>query len=264
MRTRKPKSVTFIPAKVTDNIDLMDSNPDYLDNLDAMFDYEKKRLKEGNWFARPSAGELFKTTYWRYTNELPARWQFVKIARYWDKASTLPSDKNPDPDYTVGALVGITDKGKTFVLDVVRDRLEPADVVALIGRTMQNDKALYGNVETWIEQDPGSSGKMESDYYMRKFIGNDISINPKRTNKLAYWRPLASQLKEGTVYIYTGEVEGSMPEWVNPFVRELEGVTDGTQAGHDDQADAASGAFMVIYDSVGDGDARGSALGGIA
>ena len=34
--------------------------------------------------------------------------------------------------------------------------------------------------------------------------------------------------------------------WNGMFVDELAGVTDGSQNGHDDMADAASGAFMVL------------------
>jgi phage terminase large subunit-like protein len=34
--------------------------------------------------------------------------------------------------------------------------------------------------------------------------------------------------------------------WNEAFIQEAEGVTDGTQKGHDDQVDAVAGGFMVL------------------
>ena len=47
--TRHAKSVTFIPALVTDNKILMEINPEYVDNLHALPEIEKQRLLHVNW-----------------------------------------------------------------------------------------------------------------------------------------------------------------------------------------------------------------------
>jgi hypothetical protein len=44
------------------------------------------------------------------------------------------------------------------------------------------------------------------------------------------------------------------------FVDELAGVTDGTQKGHDDMADASSGAFMVVASEMHSADEDTSAV----
>jgi hypothetical protein len=44
-----PKSFTFIPAKLTDNPILMQADPGYLANLEALPLIDRKRLKDGNW-----------------------------------------------------------------------------------------------------------------------------------------------------------------------------------------------------------------------
>jgi len=233
-----PKSFTFISAKLQDNKTLMKLDPSYLGNLSAMYEYERKRLLLGNWFARPQAGELFKTTYWKYIEEadLPHKSKFKKFVRYWDKAGTLPSDVTPDPDYTVGALLALDEQDKIYVLDVRRGRYEPADVENLVKATSEMDGK---DVATWFERDPGSAGKAEAQIYLKLLMGKDVHINQKRTSKLAYWRPFAAQVKEGNVFLVRGT-------WNRAFVDEMAGVTDGTQASHDDQADASSGAFMVL------------------
>ena len=50
--TPRAKSVTFIPARVTDNKALLDANPEYVDNLEALPDVERERLLHGNWAVR--------------------------------------------------------------------------------------------------------------------------------------------------------------------------------------------------------------------
>ena len=246
------KTVTFIKATLADNPVLTESDPDYEGNLNAMFEYERKRLLLGNWFARPTAGELFKTFYWKYVEGQDVPIRFKKKVRYWDRAATLPSEQNPDPDWTAGALLGIDKYDKVYVLDVVRQRLEPGDVEVLIKRVAMSDGQ---DVEIWLEQDPGAAGKAESGYHVRNLIGFNVNVLSKRASKLTYWRPFAAQVKHGNVYL----VKGS---WNRPFVNELASVTDGTQSGHDDQADAASGAFMQIADML-DSTASAEALNNI-
>ena len=50
--TPKAKSVTFTPARVTDNPALLDVDPDYVNNLEALPDVERERLLHGNWAVR--------------------------------------------------------------------------------------------------------------------------------------------------------------------------------------------------------------------
>lgn len=251
---KHPKSVTFIPGKATDNKIMLQQNPEYLSNLSAMMDYEQKRLRDGNWFARPLAGEIFKRQYWEVIDVAPPRFRFKQIVRYWDRAGTLPSDVNPDPDYTAGALVGIDDDDRVYILDMVHGRWESGDVEKIIRQTAMLDGI---EVPIMIEQDPGSAGKMEAEYYVRRLIGFSVEAKPKRSSKLTYWRPLAAQAKIGNVYLVRSE-------WTDNFIREASGVTDGTQSGHDDQVDAASGGFIMISSNINSGDAEVfSKIGGL-
>lgn len=233
------KSFTFIRATLDDNPTLLEIDPSYKANLSSLFEYERKRLLLGNWFARPMAGELFKTHYWQYVGfeALPKR--FKRVVRYWDRAATRPSDVTPDPDYTVGALIGVGEDNRVYVLDVVRDRVEPYDVLCMIRNCARSDAGRFGDVEIWLEQDPGSAGKQEVATIIRELAGYDVNRNPKRANKLTYWKPFATQCKAGNVVLVKAA-------WNGMFVDELAGVTDGTQKGHDDMADASSGAFMVV------------------
>lgn len=58
--TAKPKSFTFISAKLTDNPALLERDPNYLANLEAQDSVERARLLDGNWKVKKSESRLFK------------------------------------------------------------------------------------------------------------------------------------------------------------------------------------------------------------
>ena len=56
----RPKSVTFIPSKLSDNKILEEKDPDYRANLEALPDEERQQLLEANWNVSAAKGTLFK------------------------------------------------------------------------------------------------------------------------------------------------------------------------------------------------------------
>ena len=56
----RPKSVTFITAKLSDNKILLAKDPGYKANLEAQNAVERARLLGGNWKIRPAAGLFFE------------------------------------------------------------------------------------------------------------------------------------------------------------------------------------------------------------
>lgn len=63
--TIPPKSVTFIPARLSDNGVLMAADPGYLANLMSLPQVERERLLGGNWKIRPAAGLFLKKAWFR-------------------------------------------------------------------------------------------------------------------------------------------------------------------------------------------------------
>lgn len=232
----RPKSFTFIMASLDDNPALKEADPDYEANIEALLDYERKRLK-GNWFARPSAGELFKRQYFDIVEVEDFNEEDVVAAvRYWDRAATEPSEQNTDPDWTVGLRMVYTSFGEYIITDIARDRLDPGDVVNL----MDYNTNLDGH-ETVIalEQEPGASGKIEAYTHVERYTNYNTEVYPKTgkgKSKLSCWKPVAVAAKNKKIKILRGS-------WNKAFLDELEAVTDGTQDGHDDQADCLAGAW---------------------
>ena len=72
------KSITFIRASIYDNRDLLKVNPEYLSNLQALHDVDRKRLLEGDWDAKPehlmidAFDESRHVVSWR---EIPPDWK---------------------------------------------------------------------------------------------------------------------------------------------------------------------------------------------
>lgn len=234
-----PKSFTFISAKLEDNQELLKANPEYKANIEAMLDYERLRLS-GNWFATPSTNGLFKRHYFEIINESDIdRGLIIESIRYWDRASTEPHESNQDPDYTAGVLVHKYYDDTYIVEDVIRDRLEPADVENLIKYTADSDgkETIVG-----LEQEPGGSGKAEVSTYLRLLEKFDVRPFNKTKNKLTCWKPSARLAKNNKIKIVRSQ-------WNRPFLQEAETVTDGSQNGHDDQIDAFAGAISHLLDS---------------
>src|SRR6266566_6043405 len=98
-------SVTFVRADLYDNKILMEKDPGYEAGLEALPDFERRRLKLGDWNARPS-GKKFKREWFPVLDTAPE--DLEKMIRFWDKAATEKKKKNNrrnGPDYTAGVLI---------------------------------------------------------------------------------------------------------------------------------------------------------------
>lgn len=229
-----PKSVTFIPASLDDNKILLEKNPSYKGNLMALPEYEQQRLLKGNWNARPVAGDLFRRKDFELVEAYPP---MRAMARYWDRAATRPSEDNPDPDYTAGALVGLGYDGYYYVLDLVHLRDGPFEVRTAIKNTASQDGK---NVSAILEQDPGQAGKVEVAEYARALAGYPFVTVPVSEQKFIRWKPFAAQVRAGNVKILKGS-------WNSVFFNELEALTDNPKDYlHDDIGDAVTGAFNYL------------------
>ena len=151
--------------------------------------------------------------------------------RFWDLASTkqLPGT---DPDWTVGALVSRWADGFYSVDDVVRLRDTPGVVDQTILAVTQQDGR---RVKVRIEQQIGTGGVFQASVYLKLLAGFDYAPIKPTGEKQTRWRPLSVQAEGGNVWLAEGA-------WNDPFSRELCELP----GRHDDQADAAAGAFNEV------------------
>ena len=224
-----PKSVTFIPAKLTDNPALMAADPGYMASLLALPTVERERLLGGNWKIRPAAGLYFQRGWCEVIDAAPAG---VRWVRGWDLAATTKTEGN-DPDATAGTKIGVAPDGRYVVGHHVSDHLSPAGVRALIRNTASQDGR-----ETTISlpQDPGQAGKDQKQNMARELTGYNVRFSLESGDKVTRFSPFSAQAEAGNVLVVRGA-------WNEAWFTALEGFPE---AKHDDEADSTSRAFNAL------------------
>lgn len=229
-----PLSYTFIAGTIDDNPILDEMEPRYRIRLEALSKVNRARLRYGNWLARPEGSGYFERNWCEIVPQVPRE---VTRVRCWDIASTLPSDVNPDPDWTVGVLMAKDKAGIYYVEDVVRFRDRPAGVEERILATAEQDGS---DVTIGIPQDPAAAGKALTQQYIRKLAERGYTARAMSTNKnkVTRYSPFSAAAEAGLVKI----VQAS---WNNGYFVESEAFT-GDGKGKDDQVDATSDAFISL------------------
>jgi predicted phage terminase large subunit-like protein len=216
----------FIPAKLQDNPYL--DRIEYTKSLSNLDPITRRQYLDGDWTAR-HGGSIFLREWFQIVNEAPAD---CKRARYWDLAATKP-DINKDPDYTVGALIG-TKTGIAYIIDIKRVRAAPPQVQALIRQTAELDGV---GTRIYMEQEPGSSGIGQIDYYARQVLQGYSFWGVKTTGpKEERATPVSSAAEAGNIKVIRAP-------WNGELLDEFESFPQGM---HDDQVDAVSGAFEQL------------------
>lgn len=117
--------------------------------------------------------------------------------------------------------------------DVVRFRGGPEQVEQAIVATAARDGR---GVRIALPQDPGQAGKAQVLYLTRKLAGFTVESAPETGDKATRAAPLAAQANVGNVVMLRAG-------WNTALIEELRSFPSGL---HDDQVDAAAGAFNVL------------------
>lgn len=214
----------FISAGLNDNPHL--NKEEYEKNLNELDPVTRKQLRDGNWDIKPE-GNFFQRSKFHITDDYPRN---ARTVRFWDMAAS--DSKNAD--YTAGVKMCAL-KGQYWIIDVIRERTTPAGVEALIKQTAQLDGV---EVEIFMEQEGGSSGKSSIDHYARNILAGFAFKAVKSTGKKAVRaKPFAAAVENHNVKLLKGN-------WTGDFIDECVGFPQ--DEFHDDQVDAASGAFTQL------------------
>lgn len=231
--TPDAKSVTFVRASVYDNRKLLETNPEYLASLKALSVVDRARLLDGDWDIVPG-GNMFRREWFEIVPSAPRQCRWV---RFWDLAGTEVKP-GTDPDWTAGALEGMDAAGIAYLADMQRARLTPGAVEQLVRTTAEADRSQYGDVEIVMEQEPGSSGKAVIDHYRRRVLqGFNFRGVPSTGAKEERAKPFSAYAEGRNVKLVAGA-------WNHDFLNEAAAFP--SPEVHDDQVDAASGAFLRL------------------
>jgi len=237
-----PKSVTFIPATVFDNPELLAKDPDYLSNLMALPYIERERLlgdreRGGNWKIVPAAGLLYNRAWYELVPTVPGGG--VEVL-YWDLAATeedLQSSSKPSKTACVAIRYV---KNNYYIRFVYSDYLDPAGVdraLVNISSQIARECALEGTrlMVRW-EEEPGSASKRESRRYAMMLDGLDARGDRASRDKFVRGRAFSAASESGLVYVLSKTFAET---WLNHMHNQPE-------IGENDIHDATTGAYNMI------------------
>lgn len=205
----------------------------------------------------PRSGGMFRREDFQIVEAVPEDVKLRQRARSYDYAGTDPTKQKSmmDPDWTVGALGGLTMEADPdlYIEHIDRFRKDPGERDA---RVKQNAEMDGRGVVVWIEQEPGQSGKsqiVEARRMLSGFAVNPPRVDPmparpgmpKRPNretgvpsgsKITRAEALATLVYRKKVYLVRGE-------WNRAFLDE---ITTFPMGHHDDQVDAVSQLYLRL------------------
>lgn len=223
--TPTPMSFCFISALITDNPALMEAQPEYLGWLEGLGRVEQARLRWGCWYADEEGSGYWKKEWTDIVDRPPLK--VKKKVRAYDLAGTVPSEMNPNPDYTVGVLMSKDDYNNYYVEDVVRFRARHGEVYQRILETAREDG---DDVLVVIPQDPNAAGKAYASTIVKDLAEQGFYAKTKATNqsKITRFAPFCAASEAGGIKLVIGD-------WNDAFIEELEGFDGSRKRGkHDD------------------------------
>lgn len=180
----------------------------------------------------PKEGLMFKLSQLPLVKAAPVE---ARRVRYWD----LGGSDSTKADYSVGCLMSKTDEGLFYIEDIERGQWSPKERNEKIKATADADREKFGSITIWVEKVPGLAVEV-IDNIVRLLAGHSIHTEMAKNDKTTRADPLASQCEAGNVKVVEGD-------WSTAFRNELTSFPHGS---HDDQVDAASGAFNKLFEEV--------------
>lgn len=177
---------------------------------------------------RPLEGSRIKRDWFTFIDNVPRNAKFV---RYWDKAGT----QGGTGAYTAGVLVARS-ADRTVIVDVRRGRWSAGERETVIKQTAASDRATWGAVDIWIEQEPGSGGKESAENTIRNLSGYRIKADRPSGDKDTRLEPFAIEAEKGAVFLLSAT-------WNGDWLDEMAAIPNGAFR---DQADATAGAFNKL------------------
>lgn len=150
----------------------------------------------------------------------------------WDLAATKGGG-----DWTVKVKLGKLQDGRTIILDVVRLQEGPEGVRTAVKNNADRDGRL---TKIRMAQDPGQAGKSQALEFGKLLVGFSVTILPVTGSKEIRAGGFAAQVNVGNVVMLKAP-------WNQKFIEELRVFPNGAT---DDQVDAASDAFNLLYEKT--------------
>lgn len=230
------KERIFMQSSLQDNPFI--DRKEYQKQRGRMSDVLARKLFDGDWEVQFTGGILDPNWFEIIPKAPPCKFW----VRPWDIAGTVPTDNNPDPDWTVSVPMGITPT-KDIIIDLTkyeRFRVSRGEVERKMEWCMDNDGERFLTV---VEQQPGAAGKSEADRLSRKWVGRKLRFvetggksKEERAESFAAYA-FCKEAKEGRVKIVASKHTEGFLNRISMF---------GQKGVHDDDVDSLSLGFRML------------------
>lgn len=200
------------------------------DELDAKLQELGMQGFVGQYLQRPSpeGGGEFQRRYVQYYNNFSRKFTSHGMNTYilYDPANSKKNKQSSDPDYTAMVVVGLAPDNNYYILDLVRDRLNPTERVNMLFDLHMKWSKLSGKPpRVAIEQ----YGMMTDSFYMNKEMDErnyrfpivEVKGQIKKEDRI---RKLIPLFENGRVYlprqILYDSIDGSQQELAQKFVKD--------------------------------------------
>ena len=243
-----------VPAEADDNADGSDPTgrkPGELLSPRRSREWVEKRKEDDprTWFGqfqgKPKSSEdaFFKRDWFPEPEACP---KLLRYVRYWDLAVSTKETG----DWTVGVLAGIDANQDFWIKDVIRFRAEWPDAKLRIVEVTEADMKEYEKYEVGVDARLSQQGFYQELLRQAVFTVNDRKrairlwadkSNRDKKERASGW---AARARVGKVRLARN------PQWNDAYMKEILAFT-GDNLGHDDQVDATSGAYEMLWDRPG-------------
>lgn len=229
-----PKSFTFIKGTVYDNPHLLETNPQYLQNLLSLHPVEMERLLKGNWKIKYEAGTIFNRHWFEVVNAVPVSGATVA---FWDFAATSAETANKNSFYSVRVKMR-SHNGVYYILDCYWEQVSADEgdvsVLKIAHQDGQSCKVRW-------ELEGGSAGKRYESSLKQKLVGFDAKGVKPLGDKVTRAMPLAMAAKDGRVKLFRGA-------WNDQFLAAIHEFDGSKKPLVNDIVDSADGAFSQLQE----------------
>lgn len=222
------KSVTFIPAALTDNKALMAADPGYMANLLALSSIERERLLGGNWKVRAESG-MFRADWWRFYTIPPLITHRIIFADTANKTKTMN-------DYSVFQCWGYTATKQAVLLDQIRGKWEAPDLLVQARAFWAKHKDAQGQAALRaikVEDKSSGTGLIQT----LKREGVPILPIQRNIDKVTRAYDAAPYIESGNVLL------PQQAPWLSDYLAEFSAFPNGA---HDDMVDPTMDAIAEI------------------
>jgi predicted phage terminase large subunit-like protein len=224
-----PKSFSFISATIYDNPILLETNPQYLQNLLSLHPVEMERLLRGNWKIKYEAGTIFNRQWFEVVGSVPSGGTTVA---FWDFAATSAAVATKSSFYSVRTKMYLH-QDTYYVLDCHWEQVSAdqgdASVVKIAYQDGRDCKVRW-------ELEGGSAGKRYEASLRKQLAGFDAKGVKPLGDKVTRALPMALAAKQGKIKLLRGA-------WNDQFLAAVHEFDGSKKPLTNDIVDSADGAF---------------------